>query len=369
MSFSFSSLVRLIVIMALSTTMLAIGIAKLDPPRPVWRNRVAARYSNLNEFFMNFTERTPRWLDAESGRVVSSPLDDGDVLEAASCSPWVDEKGQFQVAGRWSSRTSMGPMSVSTDFGLARYSFPAGQLLDHVSTEIVPVGPPCWFPGTRARILFAGGDGELYHYAFEADPFEKGLDPEAKRDARPIPLKWRCPKPGLGKVFLSDLTWPQDPRLIGYVVVALREQSPDSETLRAFTGTSLWWLKLDFAGTEIVEVGRLLLPADDSDPNNTIDSRSPTVGTLPNGKTVLAYLTEGKRKLGWELRVAPIEFEGDQHIPRARAATGALLSTGCQPAHPSFSADGRWLNAVAESTEPNGRIIRLPLSGLFPASQ
>ncbi len=139
-------------------------------------------------------------------------------------------------------------MSISTDFGLARYSFPDGQVLDHVSTEIVPVGPPCWFPGDRARILFAGGDGELYHFAFEADSLAKELDPEAGRDERPIPLAWRCAKPGLGKVFLSDLTWPEDPRLMGYVVVSLREQAPESEALRSFTGTALWWLKLDLRG-------------------------------------------------------------------------------------------------------------------------
>ena len=114
-------------------------------------------------------DRTPRWLDAETGTVTTFPIEEGDVLEAASCSPWVDEKGRHQVIGRWSSRTKDGPMSMSTDFGLARYMFPSGQLLDHVSTDIVPVGAPSWFPGTRANILFAAGDGNLYKYAFETE--------------------------------------------------------------------------------------------------------------------------------------------------------------------------------------------------------
>jgi hypothetical protein len=369
MSFSFSSLVRLIVVAVLGSTTLAIGISKLDPPKPIRRSPITTRYSNINEYFMNFTERRPRWLDVETGRLITSSLEDGDVLEAASCAPWVDEKGGYQVVGRWSSRTRRGPMSISTDFGLARYRFPSGELLDHVSTEIVPVGPPCWFPGTRARILFVGGDGELYRYAFEPDAYAKELDPAAKRDAVPIPLTWRCPKPGLGKVFLSDVAWPEDPRLSGFVVVSLRQQSPESDAHRAFTGTTLWWLKLDLAGTEIVEAGRLLLPAKENGPDHSIDFRSPAVGTLPDGRPALAYLAEGEKGPGWDLRVVPIELEGDHHIPKARESASVRLATDCHPAHPSFSADGQWLNAIAESPETNGRIIRMPLSEVFPTSK
>jgi hypothetical protein len=366
MSFSFSSLVRLIVIMGLGAIILAVGLSKLDPPRPNLRKRVATKYYNINDYLIKQRDRSPRWIDADTGQVVSSPLDDGDVLEAASCAPWVDEKGQHQVAGRWSSRTDMGPMSISTDFGLARYSFPSGRLLDHVSTEIIPVGPPCWFPGNRARILFVGGDGDLYQYAFEPDDYAKNLDPDAHRDEKPMPLKWRCPKPGLGKVFLSDVSWPEDPRLIGYVLVALREQSPGTEPLRSFSGTTLWWLKLDLAGTEIVEAGRLLLSDCPDRFDSEVDHRSPTVGTLPGGKPAVAYLVEsGKNKPGWELRIAPIEFEGDHRVPIAHKSKSVRLSTECLPSHPSFSADGLWLNAIAESSMTNGRIVRVPVSHLF----
>jgi hypothetical protein len=369
MSFSFSSLVRLIVVTGLGVTLLAIGLSKLDPPRPNLRTPAATKYFNVNEYLIKQYDRAPRWIDTETGEVVTSILDDGDVLEAASCAPWVDEKGQHQVVGRWSSRTSTGPMSISTDFGLARYSFPGGQLLDHVSTDIVPVGPPCWFPGKQARVLFVAGDGELYQYAFESDPYVKELEPAAKRDEKPTVLRWRCPKPGEGEVFLSDVTWPEDPRMIGYVIVALREQSRGTNPLRPFTATSLWWLKLDHAGTEIVEVGRLLLPPDPDHPARELDERSPTIGTLPGGKLALAYLSEGEgKKSGWELHVAPIEFEGDHHSPVAHEASGVRLSTECLPSHPSFSADGRWLNAIVESSQTNGRILRLPVTQLFRPS-
>src|SRR3954468_14182751 len=166
MSFSFSSLIRLLVLLALGATMMAVGISRLDPPKPAWRVRRPAQYSNINEYFLDVRDRTPRWLDVQTGQVKAQALSDGDVLEVASCAPWVDERGRTQVVGRWSSRTKDGPMSMSQDFGLARYTFPGGEMLDHASPEIVRVGPPCWFPGTRARILFVAGDGMLYHYAF-----------------------------------------------------------------------------------------------------------------------------------------------------------------------------------------------------------
>jgi hypothetical protein len=369
MSFSFSSLIRFIVVTGLGITMLAIGISRLDPPRPSWRTRHVTRFLHLNEFFMNLSDRSPRWLDVETGEMTSIPLAEGDVLDAASCSPWVDEKEQHQMAGRWSYRTNQGPMSVTTDFGLARLSFPDGRLLDRVSTEIVPVGPPCWFPGTRARILFASGDGQLYHYAFEGELSLKEPDKTADHDAQPVALKWRCPKPGQGKVFLSDLTWPEDHRMSDYVIVALREQSPDSKALRSFTGTTLWWLKLNVAGTEIVDCGKLLIPAAERILDGSLDRRCPTVGALKGGKPVIAYLSENRDERGWDLRVAPLEFEKDHHTPSARESSSLLFSTHCHPIHPSFSSDGRWLNAIADSSEPNGRLLRLSLVNAFSSTK
>ena len=364
MSFSFSSLIRLIVVMALGTTMLAVGLSKLDPPKPGWRTLHASTYSNINEYFLNVMDRTPRWLDAETGRVGEYPLEDGDVLEAAGCSPWVDEKGDRQVVGRWSSRTKDGPMSMSTDFGLGRYTFPGGRLLDHVSTEIIPVGPPAWFPGTRARVLFAAGDGNLYHFAFEPEPWMKEADPLAKGDLKPKLVTWKCPKPGIGNIFLSDLTWPEDPRMGGCVVVSLREQSEASRGSRTFTRARLWWLKLNHAGTEVVEAGRLLAPQSDESLDGPCDERSPTIGVVAGGKLVVAYMYQRDKARGWELRLTPVEFEGDHQVPRADESKGVLVVDGCMPSHPTFSTDGRWLNAIVDAGSATGRSARLSIAKL-----
>jgi len=369
MSFSFSSLIRLLVLLAVGTTILAVGLSRLDPPGPGWRTQRPARFSNINEYFLDVADRTPHWLDSDTGQVAAYPLADGDVLEAASCTPWVDEKGRYQVVGRWSSRTKGGPLSMSKDFGIARYSFPSGEMLDQISTETVPLGPPCWFPGTRARVLFTAGDGMLYHYAFEPEPWRKGIDPEAKRDPKPKPLAWRCPKPGHGDVFIGDIAWPEDPRMGGCVVASLREQQLAPDGSRMFSRTKLFWLKLNIEGTEIVDIGRLLIADDVEKTEADSDHRSPTVGALADGSLAVAYLRQGVGEAGWQVRVAPIEFEADHQIPKALESRSLLLSSRCQPAHAIFSSDGRWLNAIAGPEIKNCRVVRLSLVGLFAASK
>jgi hypothetical protein len=367
MSFSFSSLVRLIVLLAMGTTMIAVGVARLDPPKPTWRAKRPVSHVNVNEYYLGVRDRTPRWLDVDTGRLSAYPLEGDDVLEVANCSPWVDQEGRRQVVGRWSSRTPDGPMSVSSDFGLARYVFPGGQLLDQISTEIVPVSPPCWFPGTRARILFASGDGMLYHFAFEPEPWLKAQGvSEPGHDSRPRPLTWRCPKPGKGEVYMSDLTWPDDPRMEGRVVVALREQENEPSGTRSFSRSRLWWLKLNHAGTDIIDSGRLVAPELKGDDSDDLDQRSPTVGTLHDGRTVLAYFQQSVGKTGWDLRMASIRFEGEGHAPTALHKDSRLLSGRCQPTHTSFSTDGRWLNAITGQAPTEGRVARLPIADVFP---
>lgn len=306
-------------------------------------------------------------MDVETGTLTPLPVADGDVLEAASCSPFVDERGQRQVVGRWTSRTKDGPLSISHDFGLARYTFPGGEALDRVSTGIVPVGPPCWFPGTRARVLFAACDGALYHLAFEPRPAplrEAGSGPGG--GGRPRPVTWRCPMPGSGAVYMNDLSWPVDPRMGGRVVVGLRVQRSPTVGPRSFAPTRLWWLALNHAGTEIVDAGPLV-NAEGGGHATEFEERSPTVGTLPDGRMVLAYLRRESASIGWVLRLAPIRIESDGRAPVVLESSGRALADRCQPAHPAPSTDGRWLNVVVGGGSPEGRIRRIPIADALPA--
>lgn len=367
MSFSFSSLIRLLVLLALGTTMLAIGLSRLNPPWPSLRTRSALRYSNVNEHFLNGPDRTPHWLDAQTGQIFPESPDDGGILEIASSSPWIDEKGRTQVVGRWSSRTPGSLKSVSSDFGLARYTFPRGEMIDHITTEVVPVSPPCWYPGTSARVLFAAGDGMLYHYAFEPDHWQQeGIDPAVRPEAGPRRLLWQCPTPGEGKIFISDLNWSTDPRMTGCLVVALREQVSSPDGNRSFSQTQLWWLKLNFAGTEVVKCGRLLSYDKAGSSSRAIDIRTPTIGTLADGRLALAYLTrrEGDNP-GWELRAAPILFDSDHQTPRANELASVLIYPRCHPCQPTFSPDGKWLNFLTSEDMKMGRVGRISTKGFF----
>lgn len=260
-------------------------------------------------------------------------------------------------------------MSMSTDFGIARYAFPSGQMLDHVSTETVPVGPPCWYPGIRARILFAAGDGSLYHYAFESEPWVTSSDSKAGRDLKPWQVTWRCLKPSDGKVFLSDLSWPVDPRLGGNVVVVLSEQTFAAPRQMGQTRNNLWWLKLNFAGTEIVDCGRLLFTGQSEEQEANYDHRNPTIGTLPDGRLVLAYLRQRHQESGWEVRIAPIELDPERQTPRAHESQSVLLASKCPPSHPTFSPDGRWLNVITNPSPNESVVARISTSGLFAGTK
>ena len=365
MSFSFSSMIRLIVLLAIGSTMVAVGLSRLDPDRANWRFLKPARFSNVNEYFLDVADRTPRWLDSESGRVEAYPLADDDVLEAASCAPWSNEQGQTQVVGRWSSRTKDGPMSMSNDFGLARYTFPGGEMLDHISTEIVPISPPCWYPGIRARVLFPGGDGLLYHFAFESDPGAGGPPtPVRSADDHPGPIPWRCKRPGEGGVFISDVTWPEDPKMRGALVVALREQLTGPGGSKVFSRTRLWWLKLNSAGTAIVDADRLVVPDVSGSRPVEVDERSPSVTTRPDGSLMLAYLRQRAGQKGWSLHLAPISIDERRGAPVVLESKVKRRGDRCQPAQPTFSPDGRWVNAIADVSSTESHVIRLSTAGL-----
>lgn len=209
MTVSVHSMVRLTIFLAVGSTILAVGVSRLDPPRQIRRSLQPVTTMNVNDSALRKPDRHPRWLDLETGDLTTISINAHDVFEAASCSPWVDESGKRQVVGRWSSRSVEGPLMVSQAFGLGRYSYPDGELLNQVDSEIVPIGPPCWFPGTQARVLFSAGDGQLYRFAFE--PMETTdydmLNQDEPVDHQPTALTWGCPKPGRGDVFISDISW------------------------------------------------------------------------------------------------------------------------------------------------------------------
>lgn len=369
--FSITSMIRLMVLMAAGSILLAIGVSRLDPRQPERRSPRAVTAFNLTDYFLDSAGRKSHWLDARAGAMVLPPLPDDAVFEAASCSPWVDAAGHRQAVGRWSERTWSGPSTTCRAFGLARFALDEGRLINQVATDIVPISPPCWFPGTRARVLFPAGDGQLYRFAFESEnPGDPVNDGGATADAAPVPVSWACPCPGFGDVSITQVSWPDDPRLGGRLLATLQPRDSPCGPASRIPGSQLWWLRLDHAATRIIAVGPLLA----NDPGESTatdgDERSPTVAALPDGTLGLAYAHRAKGEAGWTVRLAPLGVDADHNPIPADPTAARTLAAGCFPAPLAFSPDGRWLNAmVGDPGDPNSadRVTRLATLPPAPA--
>ena len=357
-TFSFSSLTRLAVLLAVVATAAAVGVSRLDPARPASRSPRPATTVNINDYLLRVTDRQPRWLDSETGEVKVTPIVADDVLEVASCSPWVDDNGDRQMVGRWSNRTANGTQTVNHAFGLARYSFPGCRVLDRVATEVVPVSPPCWFPGTSARILFVAGDGLLYHFAFEGEG-QAGDAAAAFADPAPIPVAWACPRPGGGEVHVCDVSWPDDPRLGGRLLASMRTTVVDPGGARSYSRSRLYWLQLDPAGTQVVAAGPLV----DHDANRSAgpecDERSPTVAVLPDGSLGLAFTQLVEGESSWTTRLGALRVEADGRPVAAPSSTARVVAQRSQAAPLAFSADGRFLNVLIGDRGQTESIARI----------
>ena len=361
MTFSLHSMIRMLMLLVVGMTIVAVGVSRLDPPRQVCRYLRPATSVSVNDFLLEVSDREPRWIDPETGKMKVVPLRFDGLLEAASCSPWVDDSGKRQIVGRWSTRENQGPKAISTAFGLGRYSFPDGELIDQIPCETVPVNAPCWYPGTRARILFSGGDGELHQFAFEGQA-TSAISSELTRsvDLEPTTLTWACPKPGLGDVFVGDTSWPTDPRLGGRLIVSMRIQEQDKSGQPRFSRSELWWLKLDAAGNRVIEAGPLIDHDLSGNKLKDFDERSPAISGLPDGSLALAYDRQSDDQAGWSVYLARIATNERGELIPAPESQSRPLEAQAQPAQPSFSADGRWISILVKSQEGEGSVVRLP---------
>jgi hypothetical protein len=342
---------RPLVAAALLATATAVGLARLAPPAPTYRRPCAGGFAIVGPLGDDPGVPGSEWLDRDSGRMVSIPPIEGLRFQQATCSPWVDARGQFQAVGIFICRTGD---TDSASIGLARISFPDGRLLDRVATELLPFGNPCWYPGTRARVLFASVDGQLYHHDFE---------PGDGRDAStPRPLLWRCPTPSGGEVRISEPFWPTEPRFERIVVASLQ--------IKRFVGSrpvlsdrQPWWFRLSEDGGSIEEAGPLFEPG--AVPPGMV-VRTPVVAPTPGGGLALATYS-GAESLDWDLRLTPLSFD-DSGRPRPAAALGPTLAGRCRAVcPPAFSSDGGWVAAVQSDTRGRGTLLRLDLASRSPA--
>ena len=361
MTFSLHSMIRMIVLMAVGSTILAVGVSRLIPPQQVHRQLLPVCNFNVNDYLLGVVDRQPRWINSETGEMKLIPVEVDGIFEAASCSPWVDDSGQRQVVGRWSSRQNHGTEAISTAFGLGRYSFPEGKLIDQISCETVPTSAPCWYPGTRARILFAAGDGDLHQFSFEdEDRSEISSEPTICVDSEPSTLIWACPKPGLGNVFIGEINWPTDPSWEGKLIASMRILVADETGMSKFSSSELWWMKLDLSGTRIIELGPLINHDVSTSRLNAFDERSPVVSKMPDGTIVLAYAQQSDQEKGWAVYLAKILKDERGNLIPANESKSYRFPVVCQPSSPNFSVDGRWLSILTRDEFGIDSVLRLP---------
>jgi hypothetical protein len=365
-----SALLRTLVWASIGISAVAVGLGHYAPRGLRCRREAVPRYQWVNGRTSSNMECQPRFLDRETGAIVRGEFPAADTLELASCSPWRDERGQFHVVGRRMTYLRQGKKCFPQEFGLARYTFPEGRLIDRVELDQVPVTEPCWAPGLAPRIIFVAGNGVFYGYAFE------GSDgcPLGGADApdRPREIAWRTTRPGLGLLQIKDLIWPTDPRLGGRLIASLSYQV-QIDGRRRFLGPQLWWIELSGDGTAITGAGRIIVPehgdlawAVDQDQ----EERLPSIALTPAGGLTLAYLARMRDQTPWELRVARLESDPATGAPMVRRGGSRGLARGCIATAPAFSTDGRWVYGIVDC-EPGIAPIaprRFPVAGALATS-
>ena len=340
MRFSFTSLFRLVVIVALTSATAAVVVSRMDPPAPTYRLASSVNHAAFCGYYWAAGQHDARWLDLRTGRLADLPIARGESLDTASLSPWKDELGRSQLIGRWS-RTEPGSApseGLTNQFGLARYRFPSGERIDYVTTEVIPAGPVSWFPGTRAQVMFTGGDGSIYRFAFES---EDGRD---EPDAAPLKVRIEGGTrvaDHLDGAFFCELNWPSDPRFNGLALVSLRTRTQvvgDPLDRARYSRGQVWWVRFNGEGSKIVDGGRLFDPTDGE---GELDERSPVFGIATDGQPLVTFKVKRPAIHGWELRVAKLAREALSAGPRMPMAATRLIARHQSACPAPLSPDGR----------------------------
>ncbi|WP_165222806.1 hypothetical protein [Aquisphaera insulae] len=279
-------------------------------------------------------------------------------LDLATCSPWVDELGRFQVVGRLSGTPAN---SSRGSVGLARISYPDGEILDFIETEAVPTSRPCWLPGPLPRVLYVAGDGGLYRRLFDG---ARSKWPASDRDeidnagrSGQKRLDWRSPFPPGDVAMVLDFTWLRDARFgdILILVIKARMGPEPSDPV----GDQLCWARLAETEDAVIDSGPI---SGLQDATSGRSLRAPSVGRTEDGGLFLAYLsTDRPAAGGWELHAVRLSFEGSGRA-RIVAGTDVRLAERCSTyLPPALAAGGECLWACQPTDADLGRLVLVAL--------
>lgn len=242
-------------------------------------------------------------MDPTNARLKEFRIRAAGTLEQASVSPWQDIWGNRLAVGRWC--TPLANDGLETDFGIGRFEYPSGRLLELVRVQSLPAAPPVWSPAPRAMIFYPGQDGRLYKLDFDA---EEGSAHRGPREVTfPENVWWG---PDKGAQVLSACR-PKGPGFGNLLVVSIRIMAnhlgPDASP------EQIWWLRLDSDESKILEGHRLT----EDRPKRARQEHLPAVYARPGGPAMLAYVAKNWEEDLWELRIAPLREISGTDGPRA----------------------------------------------------
>lgn len=354
MKTSLTALVRLTTLGIVVLIAIAVVLGSWAAPRsPV--PLAVRRVNNPLVYVATAVDRGVQLLDVRSGRAVRVDLTQGESIEQVSCSPWEDAAGHRRLVGRWCRYRGEGIETVGQGFGLAMIDLPSGRCLAQIDSEIWPVAPPCWYPQSTTRVLFAAGDGRLYHFDFAALEDRSGL-----LSRQPDAVEWAVP--GVeAPAALGDPNWISTGRA-GDILVATVYPTRGSD---GKTGDGeIWWLRLDDDGVRIEEAGRLTAAVDERDGANHEEAR-PVLKEMADGDLVLIYQTRRHDAQTWELRSAVVSRNAEAAWPRAGLST--VLDQDRRIGSFAVSPDGQWVFAIHRNWASPPEIRRLPLQPVWLA--
>lgn len=348
-----NSLVRVTLATLAVVFALAVLLGRLNHSVPDVREPALPSNQPISGHLIGSRDDDMHLLELASGRLLRTHIPGGDRLEHAAASPWRDRGGRTHIAGLWSGayRKGIGPST-----GVARYALPDWEVLDRVETEIVPAGPPCWFPDMSSRILFAAWDGQLYRLDFSDGP-------SGGASNGPRPLVWQVARPGESPM-ISNPIWPDETSLEGKLVATIMfedrdEYDPATDTRR--TRSELWWLQLSVDRTAIVGAGRLITGAADGAEH---EERLPAVLRRAGRPLLLAYLNREQFHDRYRLRLAPLTIDA-AGTPRIDATAAADVAWNGIFAAPAFSGDGRWVFEISPSNPSPDLAERIAVAELL----
>jgi hypothetical protein len=365
------TLIRLVALLAVAWVLLAMGAGMLG---------VGARSTGSPAFFFlkslshdavaiphpeDRSKEEYRLVDRTTGRIEPLSVPPDQKWGLLSVSPWRDQEGNLEAAGRWVNRLDGSEQPAFCGVGLFRIS--DGTVLDLVKLDILPTGRPCFIPGRPREFLFPAGDGRLHRCRLGGDrPQKTQLDPRENgrrlvRSARSLqPIEWRCTPPGPGETVLADPVWPTDGALSRFVIVSLRRQTIEGAR-KAYEQSKIWWLEMSEEADAIVAAGRLTLAGSSRKPDDLLVEGYPSVSAGSGGQLTLNYLARRTDTVSWQLCRAILEIDQKTGKPvlAPNSPAAEILGEGLAPSPVVPLEDGRSVYASAGA----GQIVKYPLTG------